>query len=548
MKAETEEALLEPQLGGSMEDGFRDFLEAVFQQIDEVFFFTDAGSPRPYYVSHAFERIWGRPCESVYREPSSWFESIHPDDRDAVVKQFQLETGSIQAEYRIIRPDGTIRWIWLRTFPIWSSAGTLKRLVGIAQDYTERKQVEKNRDFLAAIVESSDDSIIGTDLEGNILSWNEAAEKLFGYTRAEALGQHITILFDAEKSNSHLTTIDKIKRQESIERFESVRVGKGGRRIDVATILSPVRDVEGRLQGVSAIYRDIADRKRAEREREAMEIQLRHAQRLESIGQLAAGIAHEINTPAQYIGDNIRFLRSSFNDLIEVVQRQRALSESPGASGTFEGQQTGSSVSNIDLEYLMGEVPQAIDQTLDGVSHISTIVGAMREFSHPGTKEKQPLDLNHAISNTITVARNEWKYVAEVETDYDSSLPLVLCLPGDFNQVMLNLIVNAAHAIADVVKGGEKGTIVVQTRNQISNAEIRIRDTGGGIPDHIRDRVFEPFFTTKPVGRGTGQGLALARAIIVDKHRGQIDFETEPGKGTTFVVRLPISEPAVVRA
>jgi signal transduction histidine kinase len=165
----------------------------------------------------------------------------------------------------------------------------------------------------------------------------------------------------------------------------------------------------------------------------------------------------------------------------------------------------------------------------------------MKEFSHPGTKEKIPLDLNHAIDSTITVARNEWKYVADMETDFDPSLPLIPCQPGEFNQVILNLIVNAAHTIADVIRerGIERGKIRVQTRNCPDWAEIRIQDTGSGIPEEIRARIFDPFFTTKEVGKGTGQGLAIARSVVVDKHGGTIHFETEKGMGTTFIIRLP---------
>jgi len=165
----------------------------------------------------------------------------------------------------------------------------------------------------------------------------------------------------------------------------------------------------------------------------------------------------------------------------------------------------------------------------------------MKEFSHPGTKEKVPLDLNHAIESTIIVARSEWKYVAELETDFDPSLPMIPCLPGEFNQVILNLIVNAAHAIADVTqKGGpEKGLISVQTRDTADSVEVRIRDTGTGIPEEVRSRIFDPFFTTKEIGKGTGQGLAIARSVVVDKHNGSIQVETEDGKGTTFIVRLP---------
>jgi len=205
-------------------------------------------------------------------------------------------------------------------------------------------------------------------------------------------------------------------------------------------------------------------------------------------------------------------------------------------------QKVTAAVERADAGYLLEEIPRAIDQTLEGVTRISTLVSAMKEFSHPGTKEKIPLDLNHAIESTITVARNEWKYVAELETEFDPSLPMVPCLPWEFNQVILNLIVNAAHAIADAVRqeGTQKGRIKVWTRNYLEWTEIRVQDTGSGIPEKIRSRVFDPFFTTKEIGKGTGQGLAIARSVVVDKHGGTIHFETEEGKGTTFIIRLPL--------
>jgi signal transduction histidine kinase len=180
------------------------------------------------------------------------------------------------------------------------------------------------------------------------------------------------------------------------------------------------------------------------------------------------------------------------------------------------------------------------------VQRVSKIVGAMKEFSHPGTGEKTAVDLNRAIESTLTVATNEWKYVAEVATDLDAALPPVVCLPGEFNQVILNMVVNASHAIGDVVGDGGKGkgTITVSTRHDGDDVEIRIRDSGTGMPEHIRARIFDPFFTTKGVGRGTGQGLAIAHSVIVDKHGGTIQVESEVGKGTTFILRLPI-QPAV---
>jgi len=196
----------------------------------------------------------------------------------------------------------------------------------------------------------------------------------------------------------------------------------------------------------------------------------------------------------------------------------------------------------MDVDFLVAEIPKAIQQTLGGVDRVARIVRAMKEFSHPGTGEKTLVDLNQAVETTLTVARNEWKYVATVKTDFDPNLPLIPCLPGELNQVMLNLVVNAAHAIAEVVKddGQARGLITATTRQCGDWVEIRIRDTGPGIPEKIRHKIYDPFFTTKPVGKGTGQGLAIAHTVIVEQHGGTLHFETELGAGTVFIVRLPL--------
>jgi len=309
-------------------------------------------------------------------------------------------------------------------------------------------------------------------------------------------------------------------------------------------VTAPIFSAGGSLLGYVGTVEDITGRKSIESERNAIEVQLRHAQKLEAIGQLAAGIAHEINTPIQYIGDNTRFIRDAVGDLTKLLanHEQLFLACRQLTVNTELLAQVESARQAADLDYIVAEIPKALQQSLEGVERVATIVRAMKEFSHPGTGQKSAVDLNHSVESTITVARNEWKYVAEVVTHFDPKLPPVPCLAGEFNQVILNLIINATHAIADVIGDGSKGkgTITITTRQDKDWVEIRIQDTGSGIPEKIRNRIFEPFFTTKGVGRGTGQGLAISRSVIVDKHGGTISFETEAGKGTTFIIRLPI--------
>ena len=279
-------------------------------------------------------------------------------------------------------------------------------------------------------------------------------------------------------------------------------------------------------------------------ERKLLEEQLAQAQKMEAIGHLAAGIAHEISTPAQFVGDNTQFLREAFDDLQQILTRFQNLATTvrQDRSAVDELNAIDAAIEELDLNYLEEEIPLAIDHILDGVGRISKIVRSMKFFAHPGDVEKAPLDLNEAIESTIVISRNEWKYVAEVHTNLDPEMPPVPGQRGEINQVILNLLTNAAHAISEKSGHlqGTKGHINVTSRFRDGWAEIRIQDTGGGIPDAIRHQVFDLFFTTKEEGVGSGQGLAIAHSVIVDKHGGMLNFESEPEKGTTFIIRLPV--------
>ncbi len=270
-------------------------------------------------------------------------------------------------------------------------------------------------------------------------------------------------------------------------------------------------------------------------ERRTLESQLLQAQKIEAIGHLAAGIAHEINTPIQYVADNLRFLEDAFGGISEVLAAARSsdAAADPGASAMA------AAWARVDGDYLATQIPLATSQALQGAERVADIVRAMKEFSHPGQAEMAPVDLNHAISNTVEVSRSEWRYVADLDVELAADLPLVTCQQGEIQQVILNLVVNAAHAIADAHREA-RGRITIVTRRVDDQVEIDVRDTGTGIPEAIQPNVFDPFFTTKGVGRGTGQGLALAHDTVVVKHRGTLTFATVPGQGTTFTIRLPV--------
>ncbi len=421
------------------------------------------------------------------------------------------------------------------TSPVLGPHGEYYGRIWTFRDTTHKKKTQDLLQQLSLAVEQSPVSIVITDLDGRITYVNRKFCEASGYNAGELVGRNPRIL------KSGRTSQEEYKRL-----WEAVASGKewrgvfhnrkkNGETYCETAVIRPIQGSNGVISHFLGVKEDIT-------EKLALEAQLRQAQKLEAIGQLAAGIAHEINTPMQYIGDNTRFLETTWASLQTIFER---LSQTTGDSPESAAEALKDLVrirDAADLEYLNSEVPSAIQQSLEGIQRVTKIVQAMKEFSHPGAEKKVPADINKAIETTVTVARNEWKYVSELKTILDDSLGPVPCLIGEFNQVILNLIINASHAIADVVGDGSqsKGKITIRTARKGDEAEISIEDTGGGIPDEIRSRIFEPFFTTKAPGKGTGQGLALAHNTIVEKHGGRIWFDSEPGKGTTFFIRLPI--------
>lgn len=391
--------------------------------------------------------------------------------------------------------------------------------------------------LLVTAVEQAAEIFVITGIDWTIHYANPAFASMTGYAQLESLGQSLMDLLNLKPDGKvHGQIYDALSIGSIWKgRFSSKK--KDDQRYDVEATFSPVRDEKGNIVNYVCVVRDVTILL-------ALETQLRQAQKLESIGQLAAGIAHEINTPTQYVGDNTRFLQDSFSEMVDLLEKLKLLVEAIKSGDETSGllDEIEQSMESADLEYLINEIPLAIEQTLEGVGRVAKIVRAMKEFSHPGSEDKTLVEINNAIASTVTVSRNEWKYVAELVEDYDESLLSVPCLPGEFNQVILNMIINAAHAIADVLgnQPEAKGTITISTKNLGDWAEIRITDTGTGIPAHAQPKIFDPFFTTKEVGKGTGQGLAIAHSVIVEKHEGTLTFETIQDKGTTFVISLPM--------
>lgn len=417
--------------------------------------------------------------------------------------------------------------------PVFGEDGHYYGRIWTFRDISQRKKNEEALRQLSVAVEQSPVCVVITDLKGNITYVNRRFTEVTGYAPYEALGQNPRIL------KSDYTPAEVYRRLwETIVRGEEWRgelrnKKKNGELYWESVVISPIRNSAGETSHYLAVKEDITEQKFAEGH-------ARQAQKLEAIGQLAAGIAHEINTPIQFIGDNARFIKEAWSSLDSLIT---LLAHVPGSSSTSDLlQRMRASLEKCDYEYLRVEVPRALDQSLDGISRVAKIVQAMKEFSHPGSDEKQPADINKAILTTLTVSRNEWKYVADVETVLQPDMQLVPCHIGELNQVLLNLLINSSHAIAEQVGASPetKGKITVRTAQDQQCTTITVEDTGGGIPADIQSKVFDPFFTTKGVGRGTGQGLSLAHTSIVKKHGGKIWFESEVGKGTTFFIQLPM--------
>lgn len=443
----------------------------------------------------------------------------------------QLKTqGSMTFESKHVSKQGHL-------FPVEVTANYLEfdgqeYCFAFGRDISERKRAETDLRLTQFAIEHASDAIFRLNPESRILYVNAKACRSAERSRDELLALSIPDIAPLFPKETWLAFWNEIKTRGSMT-LETVEKTKNGRVFPVEVTANYLQ-LEGQ-EYVFSFVRDITDRN-------ALESQLRQAQKLEGIGQLAAGIAHEINTPTQFVTDNLTFLRDSWKaagellDLYRTAIHNAAAALPPDVVATLEQAER-----NCDLEFIVAEMPRAIDQSLDGVRRVAKIVRAMKEFSHPDSAEKTTTDLSRAIESTITVAGSEWKHVAEIVTDFDETLPPIVCYPGDINQVILNLLVNAAHSIKETVAQGELGRITIRTRKRGEYAEVSVSDTGAGIPEAIRNRVFDPFFTTKPVGKGTGQGLSLAHAVVVQKHAGKIWFETEMGFGTTFFLDLPIS-------
>lgn len=491
---------------------------------------------------------------------------VHPDreilSRVTAEDLQVIETGQPMfiPQQTFLRADGTRVILEVSRVPFLLPAKGERAMIAVAVDITKccgmERLAARSEALLKCLVDSVPDLIFYKDENGAYIGCNLAFTRYAGLTEQQIKGKTDLELFPSTDANHYRVRDRRVMEENRSIMNEECATYPDGRQVLLETIKTPFVSPDGQLLGIIGVSRDITQRKRneeelvryrmhleklvEERSQEVIEAQrqILQADKLVSIGRLAAGIAHEINTPIQYVGDNISALGDILNSLSRMCECY---------AGLARAVETGSSAADAlaavrkgevehELDYLLADAPQAVSQSLEGVQRVARIVQAMKDFSHVDRGEACVIDINKSLDNALTVARNEYKYVADIDRDF-GDVSRIECYAGEINQVFLNLLVNAAHAIADT---GRHGQITVSTRPAGESVEIRVADTGTGIPEHVRDKIFEPFFTTKEIGRGTGQGLYIAHQIVTKRHGGGLSFETTEGKGTTFIIRLPI--------
>jgi signal transduction histidine kinase len=416
-------------------------------------------------------------------------------------------------------------------------------------DITKRKRAEMESHrlglYLKSILDHAPFAVMATDTRGIIDFFNASAEKMLGYSRAEVVGQLTPLHFHvAEEVRSRTQPHAPAEMPGVVPEFApflsllcpgAARLedwhltSKEGEVIQAQARFSAIVDEEGRILGYLEVAEDVSEKRRLEAEKGLY-------QRMSALGQLAAGIAHEINTPMQFISDNVAFFQDNFFNLLKAFDALARKGAQENAC--VSGDEIREIFERADYEYTKLEIPKAIKQTIDGAARVNEIVGSLKNLSHMDSPERVSVDCNRLLNDALVVTRNVWKKAADAVEAFDAELPLVEAIPGELSQVIINLIMNAVYAMQAKALP-EKGVLTLRTRQaDAATIELSVSDTGIGIPPGAQERVFEPFFTTKPFGQGTGQGLFLARKIVVEKHQGKLFFATSP-QGTTFFVQLP---------
>lgn len=497
------------------------------------------------YISSNIENF-GYPVDDFIYKKKKYSEIIHHEDYDRTVYMTSYckikKQNYFTQNYRLITAAKEIRWIEDRTILFRNENNEVEYFQSLLIDVTEKTIAQSELALKNRALEVAANGILICDSEKKIVWVNGSFTRLTGYLLEDLKNKSPNILINELEENDSIEKMwKKLFCSEVWNGKYSSQYKYGGIKFH-ETVITPVNDQNGILSHFIWIISEITEKKKLEDERKLIEAQLRHSQKMESIGQLAAGIAHEINTPIQFVGDNLNFLKTVFDEYNEIINESKkiVLGENIPDNSKVEYLKI---LEEKDLDFIQEEIPRAIEQSDDGIKRVSKIVKAMKKFAHSSDEQKELNDVNRLLENTSIVARNEWKYIADLEIISKPDLPQILCYADELNQVFLNMIINSAHSIKEKIgKTVEKGLIKIELNSNEEYLTISIKDNGNGIPGEILDKIYDPFFTTKEVGKGTGQGLAIAHNIITDKHKGKIEVNSEINKGTEFIIYLPITE------
>ncbi|WP_127506102.1 PAS domain-containing sensor histidine kinase [Actinoplanes solisilvae] len=541
---ETEVVQTQEELRRATQEATR--LAPVARHMEDAVVISDAEG-RIEWINDAFTQMSGytlAECEGRQRVDMLGADNAPEVDAEAlsgrgslVYPEFETRTKDGRhrwlrvALYRVVDDDGIVRWVTIerdvtmRRNAEQASLAAKERAEALAHELSVEKAV------LTGVISSIPHLIFWKDARGVYQGHNAAFLAMRGLTAdTDLTGKLETDIGADDNVGPVLADLEAgvlASNDPVVDHHVLVSGPDGSPRTILMSVLPQPH--AGGVIGIGADVTRISD----------LERQLNQTNRLEAIGQLAAGIAHEINTPIQFVSDNTRFVEQTFGQVLELLQEAQTR-----FAATDE--EFAERLRDLDLEFLLAEVPTAITESLEGLSRVAQIVRAMKDFSHPG-RGRGDVDINRAVESTTQVARNEWKYHAELTLDLGGDVGLVSCYEGEVKQVILNLIVNAAHAIeaAAAQREGGLGHITIRTTRTPSTVEIAVSDDGTGMDEATRQRIFDPFFTTKEVGKGTGQGLSLAYASIVQKHGGTIQVDSSPGAGTTFIIAIPLQSPDV---
>lgn len=570
-------AIKRKQLESELQESKERFLLAVDGANDGIWDWPDL-SKDEHYWSPRLKELLGFESSQISASYETFLSRIHPLDflsfKDALHSHLKNNI-PFDIEFRIKTKDRDYRWFHAKGNAVRDTNGRATRMSGSIRDVNNKKEDEYS---LRKLYEVTTDKKLSLDAKAKLILINALSylNLSLGIVNKITNDKHKILFHVNEIGDYEIDELVATDKQMTAYVLNSDQVisfpDKEGsinykefsflKDYSIETYIGVPIVVNGEVYGALNFY-DCNERKATFSDREKTFVKLasqwisgeierevflqtqkslEEARRLESVGQLAAGVAHEINTPTQFVGDNLRFVKNSIDQMQSVLDYINKLANAEEVDLQHFKDEVTSLSQNVDFDFILSEIPLALGQSIDGVKRIKSIVNAMKSSVHPDGSELQLADINQEIQSACILSRGEWKLVTDMQIDLDDSLPKVPCLPYEINQVVLNMVVNASHSISDEVQSGryEKGVIKISTKADDKFAEIHIEDNGAGMTDEVKDKLFDPFFTTKGVGIGTGQGLSLAYNVIKEKHKGSIEIESEKGEGAKFVVKLPL--------